>query len=45
MTLSWHRLDLWAHQERTFQQQLDRKMQTYPEMAPLLVIRVEGGVA
>ena len=40
-----HRLDLLAHEERTFQQQLDQKMEAYPEMVPLLVIRVEGGVS
>jgi hypothetical protein len=40
-----HRLDLLAHEERTFQQQLDQKMEAYPEMAPLLVIRVDGGVS
>ncbi|MFH1719757.1 MAG: hypothetical protein ABIF19_20585 [Planctomycetota bacterium] len=29
--------------ERTFQEQLDQKAHAYPEMVPLLVIRVEGG--
>jgi len=38
-----HRLNLLASEERAFQIQLDQKAHTYPEMAPLLVIRVEGG--
>ena len=38
-----HRLNLLAEEERSFQQQLDQKARTYPEMVPLLVIRVEGG--
>ena len=38
-----HRLDLLAQEERSFQEQLNQKAQAYPEMAPLLVIRVEGG--
>ena len=32
-----------AQKERTFQEQLDQKAHVYPEMVPLLVIRVEGG--
>lgn len=38
-----HRLDLLAHEERAFREQLTQKTQAYPEMVPLLVIRVEGG--
>jgi hypothetical protein len=30
-------------EERSFQEQLDQKAHAYPEMVPLLVIRVEGG--
>ena len=37
-----HRLDILAREERTFQEQLDQRAQAYPEMVPLLVIRVEG---
>jgi hypothetical protein len=37
-----YRLDLLAQEERTFQEQLDRKAHAYPEMVPLLAIRVEG---
>ena len=40
-----HRLDLLAHEERALQQQLEQTMEAYPEMVPLLVIRVEGGVS
>jgi len=38
-----YRLNLLAQEERSFQEQLDQKAQAYPEMVPLLVIRVEGG--
>jgi len=38
-----YRLNLLAQEERTFQEQLDRKAHAYPELVPLLVIRVEGG--
>ncbi len=38
-----HRLNLLAQEERSFQEQLDQKAHAYPEMVPLLVIRVEGG--
>lgn len=38
-----HRLNLLAQEERSFQEQLDQKAHAYPDMVPLLVIRVEGG--
>ncbi len=38
-----HRLNLIAQEERGFHAQLDQKAHAYPEMVPLLVIRVEGG--
>ncbi|HXK89235.1 MAG TPA: helicase-related protein [Thermosynergistes sp.] len=38
-----YRLNLLAQEERRFQEQLDQKAHAYPEMVPLLVIRVEGG--
>jgi hypothetical protein len=37
------RLDLLLREERSAQAELDRKSRAYPEMAPLLAIRVEGG--
>jgi hypothetical protein len=37
-----YRLNLLAQEERTLQEQLDRKAHAYPELVPLLVIRVEG---
>jgi superfamily II DNA or RNA helicase len=37
-----HRLNLLAQEERNFQEQLDQKSHAYPDMVPLLVIRVEG---
>ena len=37
-----YRLNLLTQEERTFQEQLDQKAHAYPEMMPLLVIRVEG---
>jgi hypothetical protein len=38
-----YRLSLLDQEERSFQAQLDQKAHAYPEMVPLLVIRVEGG--
>jgi hypothetical protein len=38
-----YRLNLLSQEERSFQEQLDRKAHAYPEMLPLLVIRVEDG--
>lgn len=38
-----YRLNLLAQEERSFQEQLDQKAHAYPEMVPLLVIRVEDG--
>jgi superfamily II DNA or RNA helicase len=38
-----HRLNLLALEERSFQEQLNHKSHAYPEMVPLLVVRVEGG--
>jgi hypothetical protein len=38
-----YRLNLLAQEERSFQEQLDQKAHAYPDMVPLLVIRVEGG--
>ena len=38
-----YRLNLLSQEERRFQKQLDQKVPAYPEMVPLLVIRVEGG--
>jgi len=38
-----YRLNFLSQEERSFQEQLDQKAHAYPEMAPLLVIRVEGG--
>jgi len=38
-----YRLNLLSQEERSFQEQLDQKAHAYPEMVPLLVIRVEGG--
>ena len=37
-----HRLKLLAQEERNFKEQLDQKSHAYPDMVPLLVIRVEG---
>jgi len=36
-------LNLLAQEERSFQEQLNQKAHAYPEMVPLLMIRVEGG--
>lgn len=38
-----HRLTLLQQEERAWSRELERKARTYPEMVPLLVIRVEGG--
>jgi hypothetical protein len=38
-----YRLNLLAQEERGFQEQLDQKAHAYPDMVPLLVMRVEGG--
>jgi superfamily II DNA/RNA helicase len=38
-----HRLNLLAQEERSFQEQLNHKSHAYPEMVPLLLLRVEGG--
>jgi hypothetical protein len=37
-----HRLNLLAQEERALQEKLDQRTHAYPEMTPLLVIRVEG---
>ena len=37
------RLNLLAQEEQNFQEQLEHRAQAYPEMVPLLLIRVEGG--
>ena len=39
-----HRLNLLRQEEQTWNEDLKRKAQVYPEMMPLIVIRVEGGV-
>ena len=38
-----YRLNLLAQEERALQKKLDQKVQVYPELVPLLMIRVEGG--
>lgn len=38
------RLNALAEEERIFQEQIERRSQVYPEMVPLLVIRLEGNV-
>jgi hypothetical protein len=38
-----HRANLLAQEKVTFQQHLAQKAQAYPEMIPLLMLRVEGG--
>jgi len=38
-----YRLNLLTQEERSFQDQLEQKASAYPEMVPLLVVRVEGG--
>ena len=37
------RLNLLAHEEKAFQEHLDQKAHAFPEMVPLLMVRVEGG--
>ena len=39
-----HRLNLLAQEEKASQEQLDQKAHAFPEMVPLLIVRVEGGV-
>jgi len=39
-----YRLNLLLQEERSLREQLNAKAHAYPEMVPLLVIRVEGGV-
>jgi len=38
-----YRLNLLTQEERSFQEQLDQKAHAYPEMVPLIILRVEGG--
>ncbi len=38
-----HRLNLLRREECAWKEELERKAQVYPEMVPLLIIRVEGG--
>jgi superfamily II DNA or RNA helicase len=38
-----YRLNLLDEEERSFQEKLEHKSKVYPEMLPLLMIRVEGG--
>lgn len=38
-----YRLNLLAQEARSFQEQMEHRAQAYPEMVPLLLIRVEGG--
>lgn len=38
-----YRLNLLAQEEQYFQEQLEHRTQTYPEMEPLLIIRVDSG--
>lgn len=38
-----HRMNLLAQEELNLHKQLDQKAHAYPEMVPLLVIRVDGG--
>ena len=37
-----YRLNLLRQEERSWNEELDRKAQVYPEMTPLLVVRVDG---
>ena len=37
-----YRLNLLSKEERSFQEQLDQKAHAYPEMVPLIILRVEG---
>lgn len=38
-----YRLNLLTQEERSFQGQLNQKAHAYPEMVPLIILRVEGG--
>jgi len=38
-----HRLNLLRQEEQSWNEELKRKAQVYPEMVALIVIRVEGG--
>jgi len=38
-----YRLNLLRQEERSWKVELERKAQVYPELEPLLVVRVEGG--
>ncbi len=38
-----YRLNLLVQEESAFRDQLQQRAQAYPEMEPLLVIRLEGG--
>lgn len=38
-----YRLNLLRQEEHSWNEELERKAQVYPEMVPLLVVRVEGG--
>jgi len=38
-----HRLILLAQEEKTFHEQLEQKAHIYPDMVPLMMIRIEGG--
>jgi hypothetical protein len=38
-----YRLSLLLQEEQSFQEQIGQKAHAYPEMTPLLVMRVEGG--
>ena len=38
-----YRLGLLSQEEQGFREQLEQKAHVYPEMVPLLVLRVEGG--
>jgi len=40
-----YRLNFLAREEGTFQEQLDQKAQVYPEMAPLMILRVMSKVS
>ncbi len=38
-----HRLNLLEQEERTLKEQIEQKAHAYPEMVPLIVLRIEGG--
>ncbi len=38
-----HRLNLLEQEEHTFKEQLEQKAHAYPEIVPLIVLRIEGG--